>query len=145
MQTADGLPTVVDLKWANRDRYLREEIAEGRSVQLATYSHLLKESAGGAQPPAAYFMLKQQRMLATASTPFRVQSHIPGSDLGSVWQAVVAARAIELERLQQGEITATGVEAEDMSEDANDPDTITIEPPCKFCRYGILCGREELR
>ncbi len=145
LRTAADVPIVVDLKWANSDRYRREEIVEGRPVQLATYSHLLEEDAGGVQPPAAYFMLKQQRLLATASAPFPVQSHIPGTNLGSVWRAVVAARTTELKRIGQGEITAAGVEAEEVPLDASDPDTMTLEPPCRFCRYGHLCGREELR
>ena len=64
LQTESHSPVVVDLKWSNNDRYRREEIAEGRPVQLATYSHLVKGGGHGAQPPAGYFMLKQQRLLA---------------------------------------------------------------------------------
>jgi hypothetical protein len=145
LQTGAGLPLVVDLKWANNDRYRREEIAEGRAVQLATYSHLLKEDTGGIQPPAAYFMLKQQRLLATEYAPFPEQSHISGSDLGVVWRSVVTARAAELERLGGGEVTAAGVETDDEQDDTRDPDGIALEPPCRFCRYGTLCGRAALQ
>jgi ATP-dependent helicase/nuclease subunit B len=148
LRAANDLPVIVDLKWSNSDQYRRREIADGRPVQLATYSHLLKDLDSETQPPAGYFMLKQQRLLATSAAPFPDHTYVPGSDLGEVWNAVVGARGAALERLREGNVTVAGLEEEagvGGATDDTDPPVIALDPPCRFCTYGRLCGREELR
>ena len=139
----DGRPAVVELKWSNHDRYHREEIAEGRPVQLAVYARLVKGEGGDALPPSTYFMIKQRRLLAVDSDPFPVESRIEGKGLDSVWDAVVEFRNRALEGMGAGRVVAAGVETEGAG-DGRGAGLIVVEPPCRFCDYGRLCGKQTL-
>ena len=142
-----GRPAIVDLKWSNRDRYRREEIAEGRPVQLAVYARLVKGEDGVAGPPAAYFMIKQRRLLAADSGTFPVASRIEGKGLDSVWDAIIEVRNRTLEEMGAGHVVAAGVETGDSgagSTHGNAAGPIVVEPPCRFCDYGRLCGKQAL-
>ena len=144
LATGDGQPAIVDFKWSNSDRYRLAELEEARPVQLATYARLLKGDGPGAFPPAAYFMLKQRRLLAVDSEAFPTRSRIAGNGLEVVWDAVLAARARLLDELSSGRVVATGVG--DAAPGAGDPEAgeLALEPPCRFCRYGRLCGQRPL-
>ena len=148
LTTQDGRPAIVDLKWSNTDRYRRAEIAEARPVQLATYARLLKGKGSDSFPPAAYYMIKQRRLLAVDAQPFPAQFQIDGSDLASVWDAIVRVRKRTLGELAAGRVVATGVEAGDADLQGEDgaavEDPIAVEPPCRFCSYGRLCGTRAL-
>ena len=138
LATRQGSPVIMDLKWANRAKYRQAEIEHGRPVQLATYARLLR---GGSNdfPPAGYFMIKQRRMLAVDAEPFPRHVRIDGSDLQSVWGAIVEVRKRILDELAGGRVIATGVETED-GETESTEDPIGVDPPCRFCAYGGLCG-----
>ncbi len=142
-----GAPAVVELKWSNRDRYRRDEIAEGRPVQLAAYAFLVKGDGANVFAPAAYFMIKQRRMLAVDSAPFPLESLIEGPSLPSVWNAIVEARKRTLGEMGAGRVVAAGVRTEGSESgdtDANAGAQIVVEPPCSFCDYGRLCGKQAL-
>ena len=142
-----GAPAVVELKWSNRDRYRRDEIVEGRPVQLAAYAFLVKGDGGNAFAPAAYFMIKQRRMLAADSAPFPVESRVEGPSLPSVWNAIVEVRKRTLGELGAGRVVAAGVKtegSETVDTDANAGAQIVVDPPCSFCDYGRLCGKQAL-
>ena len=142
-----GAPAVVELKWSNRDRYRHEEIVEGRPVQLAAYAFLVKGDGGNAFAPAAYFMIKQRRMLAADSAPFPVESRIEGPSLPRVWNAIVEVRKRTLGELGAGRVVAAGVRTEGSETgdtDANAGAQIVVDPPCSFCDYGRLCGKQAL-
>ncbi len=144
---SDGRPAVVDLKWSNRDRYRREEIAEGRPVQLAAYARLVKGEDGDVFPAAAYFMIKQRRLLAVDSAPFPVESRIEGNGLNSVWDAIIEVRNRTLEEMGAGRVVAAGVETGGTGSgptDGHAAGPIVVEPPCRFCDYGRLCGKQAL-
>ena len=143
----EGRPSVVELKWSDRDRYRREEIAEGRPVQLAAYGRLLKGDGEGGFPPAAYFMIKQRRLLAVDADPFPAESRVEGPDLETVWDAVVRVRERTLADMAAGRVVAAGVEADGSESQDTAPDAavpIVIEPPCRFCEFGRLCGQKAL-
>ncbi len=146
--SADGRPAIVDLKWSERDRYRRQEISEARPVQLAVYARLLQGGETQRFPPGAYFMIKQRRLLAVDAEPFPPELRIEGSDLSEVWDAVMAVRGGALRELAAGRVVATGVEPDDGA-DSDDGDTdeppIVIDPPCRFCTFGRLCGAGALR
>ncbi len=151
LSAGDARPAVVDLKWSNSDRYRRAEIAEARPVQLATYTRLLQGDKGepaDALPAAAYFMLKQGRLLAVDAAPFPEQFQIGGSELASVWDAILAVRRRTLGELAAGSVVATGVEPDDAHSQAPEPapaeERIVVAPPCRFCAYGRLCGQRAL-
>ena len=134
-----GRPVILDLKWSRSDKHRRQEIAEGRAIQLAVYAWLVGgERADGASIPAGYVMLAQQRLLFTAPAPFPAHAHVPGSDLPEVWRATWDSRRHQLDRLRRGEIVAPGVA--DSGDDSTGPPAIVLSPPCRICDYGRLCG-----
>jgi ATP-dependent helicase/nuclease subunit B len=130
----DSRTAVLDLKWTGNDRRFREEIIEGRAIQLAVYRGI----AGAEGSDGGYFLLRQRRILA------------PGGSMLSD-DALDAART-EIETLQQlgsdwkvwrdlaskGIVLAAGVEG------AADhrPVELGFEPatePCRFCDLTSLC------
>ena len=82
------------------------------------------------------------------AAPFPEQFQIPGSELASVWDAILAVRGRILGELAAGSVVATGVELDDARSQAPEPapaeERIAVEPPCRFCVYGRLCGQRAL-
>ncbi len=142
-----GDPAIVELKWSSRDRYRREEIVQGRPVQLAVYARLVKRDDRDAFPPSAYFMIKQRRLLAVDSDPFPVESRTEGLGLDGVWNAIVESRNRKIEEMGAGRVVAAGVESKDPGAgdtDQSAADPMVVEPPCRFCDYGRLCGKQAM-
>ncbi|UPT92374.1 PD-(D/E)XK nuclease family protein (plasmid) [Bradyrhizobium barranii subsp. apii] len=137
LEDPKGRSVVLDLKWATRDKYRREEVQEGRALQLAGYTWL-EEQAGRTPLGAGYFMLRQQSLLFTSPYPFPAAHHVPGSDLKQTWAALRAAYDHRMEQLERGDVLVRGVEA---GTDDTDVDPMPqVEPGCRFCDYGSLCG-----
>ena len=145
--TSNGQPAIIDLKWSNNDRYRRAEIEEARPIQLATYARLMNGDEETGFAPAAYFMMKQRRLLAVDAEPFPARFRVGGSDLKAIWQAIATARQRLLDDLGKGRIVATGILMKaTVGEEPVEVDTaITVEPPCRFCLYGRLCGRRSVQ
>lgn len=136
---AQGRPIIFDLKWSSRDTYHHAAIAEGRPIQLAVYSRLMAGQQTAV--PAGYFMIKQRNLLFTAAAPFPVGTHVPGSnDLHTVWHNTWESRRRALDRLRSGVVHATGVPDADGKGPADPTDPLILEPSCRFCDYGRLCG-----
>lgn len=135
---AQGRPVILDLKWSGRDTHRRTEIAEGRAIQLAVYSRLV--AGQQATVPAGYFMIRQRSLFFTATTPFPPETHVPGSDLHAVWHDAWESRRRSLDRLRSGVVHATGAADGDDEGPADPSDPLTLEPSCRFCDYGRLCG-----
>jgi CRISPR/Cas system-associated exonuclease Cas4 (RecB family) len=137
LEDAKGRSVVLDLKWSTRDKYRREEIQEGRALQLAAYTWL-EEQAGHTSLGAGYFMLRQQNLLFTGSYPFSAAHHVPGSDLNQTWAALCAAYNHRMEQLERGDVLVRGIPA---GTDEIDVDPMPqVEPSCRFCDYSSLCG-----
>ena len=148
LAAADAMPAIVDLKWSERDTYRRREIEEARPVQLAVYARLLQGGETRRFPPGAYFMMKQRRLLAVDAEPFPPEFRIEGSDLANVWEAVTAERNRAFRELSAGRVVAAGVAPEDAAEAGEGDgaeDSIAVDPPCRFCSYGRLCGFRALQ
>ena len=137
LEDAKGRSVVLDLKWSSRDKYRREEVQEGRALQLAAYTWL-EEQAGRTSLGAGYFMLRQQSLLFTDSHPFSAAHHVPGSDLKQTWATVRAAYDHRMQQLEHGDILVRGVPAGTGETDV-DP-MPQVEPSCRFCDYSSLCG-----
>ncbi len=137
LEDANGKSAVLDLKWSKRDRYRREEIEQGRALQLAAYTWL-EEQAGRTAIGAGYFMLRQQTLFFTSPRPFPAAHHVPGSDLKQTWDGLKHAYDHRMAQLEQGEVLVRGV---DPGPDDADIDPMPqIEPGCRFCDYRPLCG-----
>jgi hypothetical protein len=137
LEDTKGRSVVLDLKWSTRDKYRREEIQEGRALQLAAYTWL-EEQAGRTSLGAGYFMLRQQNLLFTGSYPFSAAHHVPGSDLKQTWAVLRAAYDHRMEQLERGDVLVRGIPA---GTDETDVDPMPqVEPSCRFCDYISLCG-----
>jgi CRISPR/Cas system-associated exonuclease Cas4 (RecB family) len=137
LEDTKGRSIVLDLKWSTRDKYRREEIQEGRALQLAAYTWL-EEQAGRTSVGAGYFMLRQQSLLFTDSYPFSAAHHVPGSDLKDTWAMLRTAYDLRMEQLERGEILVRGVPAG--TDDIDIDPMPQVEPGCRFCDYRSLCG-----
>jgi ATP-dependent helicase/nuclease subunit B len=137
LEDATGRSVVLDLKWSTRDKYRREEVQEGRALQLAAYTWL-EEQAGRTSLGAGYFMLRQQSLLFTNPYPFSPTHHVPGSDLKQTWATLRTAYDHRMEQLERGDVVVRGV-AQGIDDTDVDP-MPQVEPGCNFCDYSSLCS-----
>jgi hypothetical protein len=131
-----GQAAVLDLKWTRAERRYRDEIVEGRAVQLAVYHSLA--SADGQAGDGGYFLLRQRRMLAAEGS---ILADDPlGSSRGDAETIrLVASDWVRWRDLaRQGIVVAAGVEgAADQR-----PSGLVFEAakePCRFCDLTGLC------
>ena len=136
-----GPPTrIVDLKWGGA-KYRSESLARGAALQLAAYAFLNRER--GAFPPAAYVIMSEQRMFTTEPAQFPNAESVSGPDLASTWATLERAHAAEWARAEAGQLQAPGVgltAAEERKGSRVEDGLLVMQPPCKFCEFGGLCG-----
>ena len=162
-RTSTDLDVVLDLKWARRGVYRRREIEEGRAVQLAIYAWLCQKESNRSTI-AAYYMLSQKQLFTTSKHPFPEYTYVDGPPLDDTFTRVMESYLVHLRSLSDGTIYATGIQnasqgtdgiaerfaerlVHDDSTEALSPVpgvSLILEPPCKFCEYGRLCGKKEL-
>ncbi len=138
---------VVDLKWQG-DRFFKDKLKNGTALQLAAYGKML--AGKGGIPPAAYFVISTQRLIAQEGAPFKGHDGIEGPPLEETWRAVEASTHERLKEIQAGKVEAaavpmgagTGEDAGVVEEDALEGGKIRIVPPCRYCSFGFLCGIE---
>ncbi|MDR6621122.1 PD-(D/E)XK nuclease family protein [Sinomonas atrocyanea] len=151
-----GRTVVVDLKWYSSAKHLRQKIKEGTALQLALYQWALHEGEAPPDDPTAYFLLKQH---AFASAHAHFGTAIPrDEDPGQLWGRAVRSAEFTVEQVLAGRVTATGpveqafaaAQAEAAAAEGGEPTTVKdaetavgrlyVEPGCRFCRFGALCG-----
>ena len=137
LEDARGNSIIIDLKWSKQDRYRRDEVQEGRALQLAAYAWL-EEQSGRHPIGAGYFMMRQQTLLFTEPVPFSKAHHVPGSDLQQTWRDLRQAYVQRMAQLEAGELIVKGVPAD--QEDTDVDPMPQIEAGCRFCDYRPLCG-----
>ncbi len=132
---ASGLG-IIDLKWTRSVRRYRDEVADGRAVQLAIYGAVAEP--GGDVATGGYFLLRQARLLTPRG------SFLPGEDIVAAQSprqtldVVVADAKAWRHLVQQGVAIAAGVEgAAELR-----PDSLVLGPaeaPCRYCDLRSLC------
>lgn len=130
-----GDPRIIDLKWTGTAKYRRDEIAEGRAIQLATYSRLVNPVGG---VPAGYYLLNQGQLLAESGSPIATVAIEVTGNLDETWHALVESWRAWSNLARVGQAVATGVEGSI----AHVPPEVGIEPekdPCRFCDFRRLC------
>jgi hypothetical protein len=133
---------IVDLKWAGAARK-RKVLEAGAAVQLASYAFL---EAQGREPfPAVgYFVMDSQRLLTTDPKAFHGAEAVEGPSPAETWQRVQVTHRREWREVDEGRLTARGIESEDGQKPLKDPgvdgDLLRIPPSCAWCDYGVLCG-----
>jgi hypothetical protein len=144
---------VIDLKWSGA-RYRREELTAGTAYQLAAYSRLVGNPGaatvvGGpgaaALPPFAFFILRDQRLLAVDTTVFRQAERVPGPDASTTWRALERGYDMKRAALAAGVLEAPGnadPEGRIYPEtDAVRDGVLELRAPCGFCDLPMLCGK----
>lgn len=90
VEKADGSKGVVDLKYGGRDKRQRE-LKDNLQLQLAVYGNLVAAESKGKWPEAAYFILKDARLLAQDTAFFgdanvvAVSDNVPTPGLKACW------------------------------------------------------------
>jgi RecB family exonuclease len=161
----DGRTVVVDLKWSSTGRYLRDKVQKGTALQLALYQWALNDGDAPPDHPTAYYLLKQHGFASAHSHfgPSVPRVWAPEE----LWRRTVHAAEHVVADALAGRVTATkpfadafaaaaaqssadaGAEAGSGSATAG-PATVEesetaagrlyVEPGCRFCRFGALCG-----
>lgn len=130
----DGRTAVLDLKWTGNDRRFREEIIEGRAVQLAVYRGI----AGDDVSDGGYFMLRQRRILAPAASILADYVLDARRTETETLQLVGADWKVWRDLARTGTVLAVGVDGAD----EHRPSELGFEPaiePCRFCDLTSLC------
>jgi hypothetical protein len=136
---ATGEPAVLDMKWSRTDRYRREEIQQGHSVQLAVYGRIL--GTEGAPAPGAYFMLSQARLLPAGDNLFGPSGGSGAPGLAEVWSNTQASWQARMDHLDGGRVAALSEDLAGIGDDAGDGAVpLQLTPPCRFCDKTRLCG-----
>jgi hypothetical protein len=148
----DAHEAVIDFKYSGQ-KY-RKLIADGRAVQLATYAHSRTEG-GRPYPAVAYLVLADAQLYTPSGSPLSgdaTRHVVDGPAIGVVWdrfsQAVTAAdgwltgeQPIPARPLQPPAEWPKGVGLVlDGTLAADQP-----QEPCRYCKFGVLCGREGLQ
>ena len=125
---------IIDFKNSNRNR--DKDLSRGVAVQLIAYARLLKESKG-IDAAVAYFILNSQNLLRDTG----------GINGASGWEDLEQSYASCLAELQKT-VTAAGIPGATSEvvtkNDKIEDGTIVLEPECKYCRFDILCGHNEI-
>lgn len=141
-----GRLIVIDLKWTRSTEYRRREIQEGRPVQLAIYSSLVREESTG-EPQAGYFMLTDARLFFTAPEPFPPYTYVEGTNLPQVWSNVASSYKFHMEQLNRGIAIATGVSDAEQWEterkQGHQEGLLDLQPPCHLCEFRRICAVED--
>lgn len=126
----DGRQAIVDLKWTEKGASAhRDKLAEGRAIQLATYSRLVEPDGAGA--PAGYYLLRQGRLLAEAGSPLAHEEIMVSRGLADTWDAI-AQDSVRLTALAgSGHGIAVGISGADEHLPAN----LAFAPDPKVCTY----------
>ncbi|WP_176593009.1 PD-(D/E)XK nuclease family protein [Sphingobium sp. EM0848] len=128
---------VIDLKWSRSVKHRRNELAEGRSIQLATYGAIANPNSS-TPTPGAFYMLNQRQMIGLNGTFLAEEVVESEHSLPDTWTNLVATWQVWRDLARSGTAVAAGVhEAE-----AHIPADLPIEPgtePCRYCELTALC------
>lgn len=149
-----GNKYILDLKWSSSSKYRKQEIEEGRALQLASYASMLKAIDSSKQVNTGYFMLAQAQLISNSPS---LTDDVLKSDytLEEVWEMGVACMKEVCTQLNEGLIEVRGIieKLEALDSDKKE-DKIKEEfakkyrvkgmlyqsPPCNFCDFSMICG-----
>ncbi len=130
---------IIDFKYSFSN-YYRNKIEEGADVQLIAYARMLGEP----QTPVAYYLAPKREMV-TVFPSFGAPTVTPGVPVHEGWERVRKTFATMMQGIRAGRIMAAGVLDEDarkeLADERRERGEIWLDPPCDFCDFGALCGR----
>lgn len=128
-----GARVVVDLKWTRSRTYRREELREGRAVQLAVYGVMTSND----RPRGGYFLLRDGEFLTPRNEGLTgTQVPVP-YDLRQTWQHAVTTWRTWTSLAERGELHATGVDDEEQQPLEGLP--LALRPHCDWCDFATIC------
>ena len=134
---------VIDLKWSHSARRRREELEQGRALQLATYGAIAEP---GRSVPGAYYLLRQRRLIGPSGAFVAEEMADAPRELAQTWSDLLADWELWRKLAENGTALALGLpEALERL-----PENLAIAPgedPCRYCELTSLCrvGEEALR
>lgn len=135
---AKGQAAIIDFKYSSSSFY-RKKIEAGADVQLITYARMLGET----QTPVAYYLVPK-RELVTMFPDFGVPTVESQVSVTDGWNRVRRTYASAIKAIRDGELMAAGLldeeEREALGAECGEKGEIFLEPPCRFCELGALCG-----
>jgi RecB family exonuclease len=127
---------VIDLKWSRSATRRRKELADGRAIQLATYS-VIAEASGQASAPGAYYLLNQRRLIGPRGSFVADEEVDVARSLDETWAEVVSAWRVWRTFAADGVGIATGLaDVEDLE---GSPALAPGSEPCIYCKLTRLC------
>lgn len=135
---------VIDLKWTKSAKRRRDELVEGRALQLATYG-AIADPDGGAPVPGAYYLLNQRRLIGPKGAFVADEEVDTARSLEDTWLDLMATWQSWRALAASGSAVAGGVPdaAELLPRDLR---VSSSKDPCRFCELTSLCriGAEEI-
>jgi len=141
-----GRPAVLDLKLAN-PRYFREKLEKGEALQVALYADMARRD--GALPPTGYFIVNRGELLTVDRGAFPGARELDGPSMEDTlaaardalrfWRTVLARGVVASRHEDQREVSSLAA-SEAAGRPAPSSGPGAIDPPCRFCEYGALCG-----
>lgn len=138
LKDLDGNLFIVDFKWNKFMKYRVEEITRGHHLQLFAYAWLQTVSTGQV-PRVGYYMLRQRRLIhCGGDSTLDFGEFVPSAPHLEYWTRAESTYFHEIETLKSGIICASGIPVAESP--AKSADQLFLDPPCKFCTYGNICG-----
>ena len=136
-----GRRAVLDAKWSG-ERYRRQEMEDGRHLQLAVYAFALAEDAW---PAPGYYMIETGNVLAPDRDFFPEALDIVAEAVTDVWGRCLVTYAWRIDQVARGEIEVNaGVEPDEHSEPPADGLDIRVDAD-RFGPFRWLTGLEPYR
>jgi len=134
VRDAQGHLAIIDLKWTRSEKYRREQIAEGRALQLAIYGAILEPSSE-AVAPGGFYLLNQRKLLTPQGSPLGGEEIAAARSPEQTWTDLVATWRHWRDAVSGGVALATG-----LSGDLHVPAPIKPpKEPCTYCEFRGLC------
>ncbi len=131
---------VIDLKWGAWSN--RKSLESGTALQLAAYAHAAQE--GDTLPTVGYFVLKDQVLLAEPDCPLP-DAETPGTvSAEETWRLAMRSLERKQQELASGTLLAPGATVDEVESRASE-DGLVMDPECRYCDLGAICGRYAAR
>lgn len=118
LEDSQGNPFVIDLKWSSGTHYI-DAADNGRSVQLATYAWAIDPLDMNVR--SAYYMFPKKYFYPNPQ------------DDKEVWRNIETDYSRTILEMRRGELSRGYEEGQTR---------LGIEPPCNFCQFKSICGKE---
>jgi RecB family exonuclease len=151
-----GNPFVLDLKWSGSSGYRKDEVKEGRALQLASYAWMIRAASPKvSKVHSGYFMLAQGELISDSDL---LDDEAIGSEhsLEEIWDMGTKSLDDRFSSLTKGQMEAAGVrdalrQAEEgltrnkllkiCKTECKQQGLLYLGDLCNFCDFGVLCGR----